>query len=437
VETGYIGGEIGAQGRKTNFCVEAAYNELRIGFAKIGRSVKIGIVKYLTYPQHPQGMEIERIVHRLHPEKTDYLKSIIKRIAHDLNVSASENIEAELCYIESEIRVNQDSFELWREKGHLLWKLGRYEESIKCYDIALKIKPDDYWVWVSKGNDFWKLRSSKDAIICFDKAIVINPEISVSYRFKGIVLESLKSYAEAIGCYKEVIRLEPDDSLVWFREGKCFLQLGKFGDSRRCLETAVNIDPVWRIEAEKLRKEITQKEISVSQGSKDGGAASLVQKPDLDGDRSLSGISRMAGIVVYDKKIDDNNYESNQVRSKYIHIKLFSSFHSPEENNKGQYACQNIKGQKVHYSAFVILDNRVAITRNTTVMLIPTRKVSQGILPEAPGTNTPTTKEPNNNFAPSRKKSETVSSSSLDNIQNYLNIFFKFVKQFNSNLTAI
>jgi len=38
----------------------------------------------------------------------------------------------------------------WNNKGFALYKLGRYEEAIRCYDTALGINPEDAIAWDNK-----------------------------------------------------------------------------------------------------------------------------------------------------------------------------------------------------------------------------------------------------------------------------------------------
>jgi len=134
-----------------------------------------------------------------------------------------------------------------------------------------------------------------------------------------------------------------------------------------------------------------------------------------------------------DKKVNANNEESNQIENEgAVHSKRlpFSSSSSPEKNNEGQNASQNIESQQGHYPNFANFDKRAATTRNTSVIPTPMMKVSQGTSPETLGTNTPTTKEPNNIFAPSRKKLTKMLSPSLPTIRLYFSILTGFVKVF-------
>ena len=123
-------------------------------------------------------------------------------------------------------------------------------------------------------------------------------------------------------------------------------------------------------------------------------------------------------------EVYDDDGENKQIGNEpIIHgSELSPSPHGPEKHDKGQYPGQNIKSQECHFSAAPNLDNLPAMTRKTIVIPIPAANVSHGTLPEAFGTKSPTTKEPNNSFAPSRKKSENVVNSSLDIITPTQNI---------------
>lgn len=68
-------------------------------------------------------------------------------------------------------------------KGLDLEKLGRYEETIECYDRALKLDSRYAKVWYQKGLDSSKIKDYKDAVESYDKAL----EIDENYTFPGLV----------------------------------------------------------------------------------------------------------------------------------------------------------------------------------------------------------------------------------------------------------
>jgi len=128
-------------------------------------------------------------------------------------------------------------------------------------------------------------------------------------------------------------------------------------------------------------------------------------------------------------EVNHQNKKGNDIEDIFIHRQLPFRFNNPEHDNQRKYPGKNIKGQKVHNFFSSILVNLAAIFKNSTVMAMPIEHATQGILPAAPGTNTPTTSDAKIIFAPSRKKSENTSFDfSLSDIQFYSDIHSRFVK---------
>ena len=48
-----------------------------------------------------------------------------------------------LGYFEQALLLNQDDPDLWNNKGIALRSLGRYEESMECFNKSLEIEPRD------------------------------------------------------------------------------------------------------------------------------------------------------------------------------------------------------------------------------------------------------------------------------------------------------
>lgn len=63
----------------------------------------------------------------------------------------------------------------WNDKGNKLYKEGKYNEAIKCYDKALSIKPKSSIIWCNKGNAYSYLKNYKMAILCYAEAVKIDP----------------------------------------------------------------------------------------------------------------------------------------------------------------------------------------------------------------------------------------------------------------------
>ncbi len=59
--------------------------------------------------------------------------------------------------------------------------LGRQDEALKAYDLAIRLKPNDANNWVSKGWALNSLGKFNESLKAFDQAIALNPNESSYY----------------------------------------------------------------------------------------------------------------------------------------------------------------------------------------------------------------------------------------------------------------
>lgn len=137
---------------------------------------------------------------------------------------------------------------------------------------------------------------------------------------------------------------------------------------------------------------------------------------------AMSGLGRQAKnrgnlffVEVDDSEVAYDYDNGDNIKDGIVHKGLPFGFYRPQIDDNRQYSGKNIKSQKIHWF-LSFFNNAADALKKDTVMAMPMENVSHGFMPAAPGTNAPTTNEANIIFAPSKKKSETISSLSLSNI---------------------
>ena len=78
----------------------------------------------------------------------------------------------------------------WNLKGIILNRLGRYEEAINCFDVALNINPENYYAWANKGDVLYEQGNYEEAIKFYNSAIAINPTYTYAYLQKNNALSA-------------------------------------------------------------------------------------------------------------------------------------------------------------------------------------------------------------------------------------------------------
>jgi tetratricopeptide (TPR) repeat protein len=97
----------------------------------------------------------------------------------------------------------------WYFRGLALNGLGRFEDALDCLDRVVRLDPRDVGAWVEKGRSLTRAGRREEALGCFDRAIAINPWHAPALYEKGVCLLFLGHYDAAAACIGEVALLQP------------------------------------------------------------------------------------------------------------------------------------------------------------------------------------------------------------------------------------
>jgi tetratricopeptide (TPR) repeat protein len=141
------------------------------------------------------------------------------------------------------VPAGSDEGEEWFRKAVALARAGDWQESIDCFERALKINPRDVQSWFGKGISLVQLERRKEALECFDRAIEINPLKWDVWTSKGLVLNQLGRMMEALDCYDNALELNSRDEQLWTHRGESSERLGRFEEALDCFTNALEINP--------------------------------------------------------------------------------------------------------------------------------------------------------------------------------------------------
>lgn len=125
-----------------------------------------------------------------------------------------ESPEAVLRQIESNAKAETraemlSSAEAERQKGNECFKLGKYRESIKHYDEAIRLKPNMAVAYSNRAMAYLKLEDFLEAEVDADKALELDHmNVKALYR-RGCAREGMGLKEEAIGDFNRVLLYEP------------------------------------------------------------------------------------------------------------------------------------------------------------------------------------------------------------------------------------
>jgi len=150
--------------------------------------------------------------------------------------------EAIRCY-DKALELDPRNANIWLDKGVNLHSLGRFGEAIHCYDRALELDPQDAYTWNNKGISLYRLGRFDESIRYYDKALEIDPRYAYAWYNKGNSLCSLGQYDEAIRCYDKALELDPRHARIWNNKGVSLRSLGRIDEAIRCYDKALELDP--------------------------------------------------------------------------------------------------------------------------------------------------------------------------------------------------
>lgn len=105
-------------------------------------------------------------------------------------------------------------FPAYCSKAFVLKDLKRLAEALASYDHAIELKPDDSEVYLNRGGILQELGRHEDAITSFDRAIFLNPDVAEAFRARGFSLLILGRYEMAIGSFDQAFALKPDEKYL-------------------------------------------------------------------------------------------------------------------------------------------------------------------------------------------------------------------------------
>jgi len=135
----------------------------------------------------------------------------------------------------------------WNNKGQDYYKIGNYEEAIKCYDVALEMNNGDPFVWNNKGSALRKLGRHSEAIKCYDQAINRFPTIPFFLNNKGQTLHEIGLYQEAVECYNKAINRVPEIPEFWKNKGLALQALHLDAEAKEAFDRAKSLSD-YRLE---------------------------------------------------------------------------------------------------------------------------------------------------------------------------------------------
>ena len=154
-----------------------------------------------------------------------------------------EGASVALPLLEKAVLSRPDDLTAWESKGDALGLLGRPEEGLRAYLVALSKDPSRETAIAGAANLASRAGRRQEAADLWRRAIAVNPWRADYHAELGRVLMQSGDWRSATAAFREALRLNPTP--IEFRKWlvQCDLRLGDLESAGRDFETLIGFDP--------------------------------------------------------------------------------------------------------------------------------------------------------------------------------------------------
>lgn len=130
-----------------------------------------------------------------------------------LILSGAKNQDEEaLASLETALQIDSLNANTWYNKGMILEKIGRYNESLEAYSRATDLDEGLGRAWHRQGHVLMLTGRYSESLASLEKAVELNSENAEAWNDKGMVLMKLERNDEAQECFQKAAQLDPSNS---------------------------------------------------------------------------------------------------------------------------------------------------------------------------------------------------------------------------------
>jgi Tfp pilus assembly protein PilF len=130
--------------------------------------------------------------------------------------------EESLRCFEEALKLDPQIVEAWTYRATTLVHLKRFEEALQCCDRALQLRADSVDAWCNRGNALAHMGLHEPSRAAYQQAITYDPTSALAWSNLGLALTHLQRTEEALVCYDKALELKPDFAQAWAHRGNAF-----------------------------------------------------------------------------------------------------------------------------------------------------------------------------------------------------------------------
>lgn len=131
------------------------------------------------------------------------------------------------------------------------FNLGNPKKSKELFKQALTIEPHNTHALLRLGHILGKIGSYQEAIKKYNIVLENEPTNSIALINKGLALHFLENFSEAIGCYDTILKEKPNNTTTLYFKASSLVRKGELKNGLEILREVVKIDPSMKIKAKR------------------------------------------------------------------------------------------------------------------------------------------------------------------------------------------
>ncbi len=124
---------------------------------------------------------------------------------------AKNQDEDALASLETALQIDSLNANTWYNKGMILEKIGRYNQSLEAYSRATDLDEDLGRAWYRLGHVLMLTESYNESRASLEKAIELDSGNAEAWNDMGLVLRKLNRNVEALDSFKRAAELDPSN----------------------------------------------------------------------------------------------------------------------------------------------------------------------------------------------------------------------------------
>ncbi len=148
-----------------------------------------------------------------------------------------------IAHYELALRIDPNSGEAHYNYANALWQTGRGDEAIRQYKETLRINPVDIKAHTKLGNVMQLMRKTQPAIAQYEQALQINPDYAEAHNNLGMALVTVGRISEAIAHYERALQIKPSLAAAHCNLAIALERTGRLPEAVAQYEQALKIDP--------------------------------------------------------------------------------------------------------------------------------------------------------------------------------------------------